>query len=827
MKKTHHILSLASFMLVGLTLPGIAQDYSRDLSLHWRKTADYNGRDNLDLHLVLKNNSEQQLELKDMDLWFNAIFPILERDEKTYSIKDETGNLFKTAFKEGLFIPAKDSLVMTYTSKYALVNQSTVPNGFYLQHRQNTERYYPIELHVEPLKLGVTEENHFWAALYDKNVNRQVPVSPQRVLPRPLSMDVSDGEYVLNGASSYWVDPIFAEEMPHLQKIAEELSGVQFYEGDEKKAAIRVIHLEGQPNEGYILCVDKDGITVEASTGTGVFYAIQTLRSLLNPEDFRSSAIRLPYTRIQDAPRYAYRGFMMDIARNFKDKQTILRYLDMLSRYKLNTFHLHFSDDEGWRIEMPSLPELTEIGARRTPLYRDAKGIQPAYGSGGVRTDAQYLSKADFIEILQYAKARHITIVPEIETPGHARASIKAMDVRYQRFIEEGNRAKAEEFMLRDLDDKSVYSSVQYFTDNVMNVALPSVYTFLGVVIDDIKAMYAEAGVELKKISMGGDEVPNGVWEKSPKIQDLMKSEGMKSVYDVWPYYVAKVNALAKEKGLQMAGWEEFGMVNRGKGMVVNDALSGGKMQLDVWNNLIGGGQEDLAYRLANAGYETVYISANNNYFDMAWDTNFAEPGLKWASYADLYQSFLFLPEAFFANIEHTVNGAKFGKERFADKVRLTEEGKKNLVGVKGGLWAETIVDSERMDYMVFPRLFALAQRAWSPKATYEDEQIFKIEDFNTDYSAFIQKVGLNELQKVEDGLNFRLPAVGVKKIDGKLHANVEFPGFAIHYTTDGNVPSKNSPQYSVPLELKQGQKVQFATVDALGRTSLVSTYQE
>src|SRR5690606_9556032 len=135
----------------------------------------------------------------------------------------------------------------------------------------------------------------------------------------------------------------------------------------------------------------------------------------------------------------------------------------------------------------------------------------------------------------------------------------------------------------------------------------------------------------------------------------------------------AEVNALAKEEGLQMAGWEGFGMVNRGKGMVVNDALSGGKMQLDVWNNLIGGGQEDLAYRLANAGYPTVFISANNNYFDMAWDTHFEEPGLKWATYADLYQSFTFLPEHFFANIHHSVNGAKYEKGFFADKVRLNE----------------------------------------------------------------------------------------------------------------------------------------------------------
>src|SRR5690606_33694106 len=136
-----------------------------------------------------------------------------------------------------------------------------------------------------------------------------------------------------------------------------------------------------------------------------------------------------------------------------------------------------------------------------------------------------------------------------------------------------------------------------------------------------------------------------------------------------------------RQKGLQLAGWEEMGMVNDGTGMKVNGALASANIQLDVWNNLIGGGQEDLAYRLANAGYATVFISANNNYFDMAWDTHFEEPGTAWATYADLYQSFTFLPEHFFANIHHSVNGPKYEKGFVADKDRLNEKGKANLLG--------------------------------------------------------------------------------------------------------------------------------------------------
>src|SRR5690606_32124447 len=161
---------------------------------------------------------------------------------------------------------------------------------------------------------------------------------------------------------------------------------------------------------------------------------------------------------------------------------------------------------------------------------------------------------------------------------------------------------------------------------------------------------------------------------------------------------------------------------------------------------------------------------------------------------------FTFLPENFFANIDLTINGSKFEKGHFAQRERLTETGKKHLIGIKGGLWAETVQTPERMDYMVLPRVFALAERAWAPKRSYESDTHFQLSEFNADYSAFIQKVGFSELQKVGDTWNFRLPAVGVKKVDGKLHANAEYPGFAIHYTTDGSEPTKNSSKYSTPL---------------------------
>src|SRR5690606_36971381 len=266
-----------------------------------------------------------------------------------------------------------------------------------------------------------------------------------------------------------------------------------FHENTEEQPVVKIKKGENISKEGYTLHIEPDGITIEASHNAGVFYALQSLRSLLKPADFQSSSIQLPCLAIQDEPRYAYRGFMMDIARNFKDKATILKYLDLMSRYKLNTFHFHFIDDEGWRIEIPALPELTKIGANRTPLFKNGLGIQPSYGSGGQSTEKHFLTREDFVEILKYAKQRHITVVPEIETPGHARASIKAMEARYHRYMAEGNKAEAEKYLLHAFEDKSVYSSAQYWNDNVMNVALPAVYNFIAVVLDEFKQMYADA----------------------------------------------------------------------------------------------------------------------------------------------------------------------------------------------------------------------------------------------------------------------------------------------------------------------------------------------
>ena len=241
---------------------------------------------------------------------------------------------------------------------------------------------------------------------------------------------------------------------------------------------------------------------------------------------------------------------MLDVGRNFQPKKEILKLLDLMALYKLNVFHFHLTEDEGWRLEIPSLPELTTVGSQRGHTL-DSKHFLPAsHGSGpdtGKIAGSGFYNQADFIEILRYANERHILVLPEIETPGHARAAIKSMNARYERLMKEGKKEEAEYYLLYDPNDQSKYSTNQYWNDNIMDPSLPSTYHFIETVINDIVAIYKEAGVPLKSIHFGGDEVPEHVWEKSPAYLTLKASHPeIKSTGDLWYYFYGKVNQMVK-----------------------------------------------------------------------------------------------------------------------------------------------------------------------------------------------------------------------------------------------------------------------------------------
>jgi hexosaminidase len=590
------------------------------------------------------------------------------------------------------------------------------------------------------------------------------------------------------------------------------------------------------PANGYLLNITQKGVVISASTAAGAFYGIQSLKTSIPPLSWKTKQewVQVPAVEVTDEPRFGYRSFMLDVARNFQPKAEVIKILDVMSLYKLNALHLHFSDDEGWRVEIPSLPELTEVGSVRGHTIDHKNNIQPSFGSGGLTNTlpgSGHYSRKDFIEILRYAAERHIIVIPEIESPGHARAAIKAMENRYAKLMKAGKAAEANRYRLAEPADSSKYRSVQGWNDNVINVALPSAYNFMEKVTDELILMYKEADAPLTTVHFGGDEVPGGVWERSPAYINLRKTNSaIQSTDDLWYYYFGKLNDMVKKRGLFVSGWEEAGMRKTkldGKPFYIsNPDFADDHFQLNVWNNTIGSGAEDLAYRLANGGYKVILSPVSNQYMDLAYNNSYFEPGYKWGGLVDADKPFYFIPYDFLKNVKEDGRGNPIGKLDQVGKIRLTDYGKSNIVGIQGLLWSENNVNTDRLEYMMLPKLLGLAERAWSkePEWATGDDKAKSDEQYKQAWTDFANTLGKRELPRLayyNGGYSYRIPEPGLKIENGQVAANIQYPGLMIRYTTDGSEPTAESNVYTQPVASKGN--IRFAAFDVAGRRGRVA----
>jgi hexosaminidase len=568
--------------------------------------------------------------------------------------------------------------------------------------------------------------------------------------------------------------------------------------------------------ESYQLSIDPvKGVTLTGQTAQAVAWGLQSLRELLPIPTTDRQGVTLKAMHIEDAPRFAYRGFQLDVARNFQPKEQVFRLLDLMARYKLNKFHFHLTDDEGWRLEIPGLPELTQVGARRGHALTTAEHLQPAYGSGPDVRDpygSGFYSSVDYIEIVKYAAQRHIEVIPEIEMPGHARAAVKAMESRYQR-LTKSRSPHAGQFLLNDPQDQSVYKSAQLYTDHLMNPGLASTYTFVQHVVSEVAQLHRKAGVPLRTLHVGADELPNGAWEKSPATHALMQREGLATTADVWDYFYKRVDAMLRKQGLAASGWEELGArkvkLRGADKLIPNPAFVGRGFTLYVWNNL--DDAEDLAYRMANAGYRTVLAPATHLYFDMAYNKNPDEPGVNWAAYTDLDTVFSFVP---------------FNFVRTPGRDGLTDYGQQNIVGLEGTLFSETVRSSELMDYLLMPRMLALAERAWAadPAWAQEADQAKAQPLYSHAWSVFANQLGKVVLPKLNaelTGVLYLIPPPGLKVENQQVRVNHQTPGVILRYTTDGAQPTTASAIVHGPLTEKA--IITVAAFDSVGRKGRIS----
>ncbi|MDR6940242.1 family 20 glycosylhydrolase [Mucilaginibacter pocheonensis] len=832
------MLIAAFFMSTAFTVTDEIKFKAADLRMSWQVVDNnYQNKNRALTALVITNAGHDILPAIGWKFYFNSGRGFTENAVSgNAKINQVNGDLYSITPTDGFKeLKPGASVRIEYINDDPVVNVTDAPEGIYMVWDADPGKGYSItSFNIESFKPTyqglVTPE-----IVFDRNkAITDIPAGElPKVFPTPASYQETNGKFTLDNKISIVADKDFENEAGQLKAILNQLlvSPVT----NTRKAGGAVINLtkvSGLNPEAYELKVTPQGVTINASNSAGAFYGIQSLKSLIPATAFaeKHKSVQLAGVDVKDEPRFGYRAVMLDVARNFQPKKQVLKLLEAMSLYKLNALHLHLTDDEGWRLELPSLPELTTVGAKRGHTL-DSKHFLPAsHGSGpdvNNTVGTGFYNRADYIEILKFAAERHITVIPEIETPGHARAAIKAMDARYDRLIAEGKKAEAEKYLLRDLNDKSEYRSVQYWNDNVIDVSLPSTYNFVETVVNDVAAIYKEAGAPLQTIHFGGDEVPPHVWEKSPAYLALKAGHPeIQGTNDLWYYFYGRVNDILKAKDLRLSGWEEMAlrktMLDGKPAYVPNPDFTKEHLQADVWNNVLGDGQEDLAYRLANAGYKVVLTCVTNLYFDMANYKSFDEPGYYWGAFLGIDKFYSFIPFDYFKNADVDKNGKLINRSLFIGKQRLTDYGKSNIVGLQGALWAETVKSTERMDYMIFPRLLALAERAWAadPQWATETDPVKAQQEYQQAWSGFLNVLGKRELPRLsyyEGGYNYRIPKPGISLQDGKYLSNIEFPGLTIRYTTNGKDPDDKSKVYTGPVNYNGGL-IKFRAFDTKGR---------
>ncbi len=432
-------------------------------------------------------------------------------------------------------------------------------------------------------------------------------------------------------------------------------TGLPFSEARDHDRRI-VLGIEpGLPAEGYRLAVTPTGAELAGGGPAGLFWAAQTLRQLLGPDAFRRAPLpgrhwRLPLARIEDAPRFRWRGLLLDVARHFMPKDGVLRYLDLMAAHKLNVLHLHLTDDQGWRVEIQRYPRLTEVGSwrARTKFGHRASPLWEEKPHGG------FYTQDDIREIVAYAAERHITVVPEIDVPGHSQAAIAA-------YPELGNTDVIDTTTLSVWDTWGVNPNVLAPTDTTLR--------FYEGVLEEVLALFPSRFVHI-----GGDECPKDQWRRSPRAQARIAELGLADEDELQSWFVRHFDTWLSARGRRLIGWDE----------ILEGGLADGAA-VSSWRGYGGG------VAAARAGHDVVMCPEQQVYLDHRQDPGADEP----------------VPIGFVRTLEDVY--------RFEPvPPQLTDDEARHVLGTQANVWTEVLEDQARVDYQTFPRLAAFAEVAWS-----------------------------------------------------------------------------------------------------------------
>ena len=644
------------------------------------------------------------------------------------------------------------------------------------------------------------------------------------IIPTPSEITILDGESSLKSEYKVFVDESLNLDINTVKSLFSENFNIDIK--NSKDFDISVQYIDNLLEESYKLYIDENKISIEASGRAGALYGLQSLKQLFLASSLENNMLK--HMNINDSPRFSYRGMLLDISRNFYGPDKVKQILDYLSFFKINHLDFRLTDDEGWRLEIPGLEELTEVGSKRAYTKDEFESLIPMYGSGPDinSTGSGYLSRVDFIEILQYADHRNIKVIPQISYPSHMRSAIISMNVRYQKYMELGNQEEAEKYLLSDPDDESEYYSAQGFDDNIACICRESAFTFYEKVIDEIYLMYQEAGVELNKFGIAADELPYGAWQKSPICDQYMEENSIAGDYNaLYEKMQRRVYDKLSSYNATLTGWDDILLKLTEKNQSetqIKDFFQGDDILLFVWKNDWGQGRQDMIYKYANLGYKTVMSNSSAFYFDMVDDKDLDNVGLSWSGYAD-YKDMWTVDVFDIFNDSYGVEKNNISKEYIESSEKLNPNNIDNIIGIQSQIWSETIRNEDILDYMFMPNIIVFSQKAWS-----QDPEWMKISDktkrentLDYEWNKFTNTIGQRVLPIIDNiygGLSYDLPKPGGIIKNDSLYANSVFPGLNIKYTLDGSLPDIESMNYNNPVKINQADIVNLRLFDNMGR---------
>lgn len=580
-----------------------------------------------------------------------------------------------------------------------------------------------------------------------------------RIIPQPLAMAVSEGEFTLNADTRIYVPESQADwEMAaqYFVLLAEQSTGYRLAIHPITKEMREprpnsIYFLPGNTDhpEGYNMEITPKGVFIRAQTAAGAFYAVQTLRQLFPPEfnatnapggftGESSSKWTAPCCKIQDAPRFGYRGLHLDVARHFFPVSFIKKYIDLLAAHKLNTFHWHLTDDQGWRIEIKKYPKLQTVAACRKETLVGHYSDQPERYDG--KQYCGYYTQEEVKEVVEYARQRFVTVIPEIEMPGHALAALAAYPELgctsgpYETFTKWG------------------------VVEDVFCAGNEKTFEFLDGVLEEVCALFPSTYIHI-----GGDECPKTRWETCPKCQKRKKAEGLKDEHELQSYVIRRAEAMLAKRGRKIIGWDEI--------------LEGGLAPTATvmsWRGTEGG------IAAAKAGHDAIMTPSSHVYFDYYQSDPSTEP----------------IAIGGFLTLEKT-----YSYEPVPDE--FTPEEAQRILGVQGNIWTEYMKTSDYVEYMAYPRVCALAEIAWTSKAQKNWPDFAR--RIQTHF-ARLDAMGVNYAKSYFDvSTSFSNGKVSLSAIDSSLQ---------IRYTTDGSEPSAKSKIFDAPFSISKSTTVRAAVFE-------------